>query len=225
MQVSIKPEDVTSYPFLAKPYAFKVCRIEPENNIEMILKAFSAFDKYPLVLVGNWDKSPYGQNLRATYGGKKNLLLLDPIYDQQKIDLIRGNATVYVHGHSAGGTNPSLVEAMYLGLPIISFGVSYNRTTTEGKAIYFSNSEELSDLLCKVKPPALLNVGQKMKEIADRRYRWDLIANKYQALVEKAYERTSKESVTPSFREYDREVLSEYGAAHLAMHNLFFEKT
>ena len=223
-EVRAIPEDIIQYPFLAEPYAFKVCRIEPENNIEMVLQAFSYFAKYPLVLVGNWNKDAYSINLRATYGTQKNLLLLDPIYDQREIDLLRGNASLYIHGHSAGGTNPSLVEAMYLGLPVLSFNVSYNRTTTEGSALYFNHSEELNFLLNTISPAALKQVGKKMKEIANRRYRWDLIARKYQALVEKACSAQCRKDLTPSLQRYKKEVLAEHGAGHLATHHLFFEK-
>ena len=72
---------------------------------------------------------------------------MDPIYDQNELNVIRSNADLYVHGHSAGGTNPSLVEAMYLGLPIMTFDISYNRETTSHKAFYFRNSEDLILLL------------------------------------------------------------------------------
>lgn len=225
LQVKATPSDIKKYNFLAKPYAFKVCRIEPENNLEMVLRAFSSFDKYPLVLVGNWNNSEYGSKLRAAYSSKKNLILLDPIYDQREIDLLRGNALVYVHGHSAGGTNPSLVEAMYLGLPIFSFGVSYNRTTTESKASYFHTAEELINLLHTSGPTQLRGIGERMKEVADRRYKWSLIARKYQALVEKACKTHHKESVKPSFQSYRGEVLTNHGAGHLSMHHLFYEKT
>lgn len=224
LKVAAGPEDVDRYPFLAKPYAFKVCRIEPENNLEMVLKAFSCFEQYPLVLVGNWAKSAYGSSLKKAYADHKNLILLDPIYDQREIDLLRGNASLYVHGHSAGGTNPSLVEAMYLGLPIMSFGVSYNRTTTEGRAVYFNSTEELTSLLYTTSPEALREIGQAMKAVADRRYKWGLIASKYQALVEKACSISHKESVTPSFQGYQKEVLTVHGAGHLANHHLFYEQ-
>lgn len=223
--LSVTPtrEDIVRYSFLTRSYAFKVCRIEPENNLEMVLRAFSEFVPYPLVLVGNWDKSAYGRNLKAAFIDQDNLTLLDPIYNQREIDLLRGNAAIYIHGHSAGGTNPSLVEAMYLGLPIISFGVSYNRTTTEGKALYFNDSDELTSLLQSSSPDVLRQTGERMKEIADRRYTWGLIARKYQALVEKACSISHKQSVTPSFRNYGKEVLTANGAGHLATQHLFFE--
>lgn len=224
LKVEATPEDVSRYPFLAKPYAFKVCRIEPENNLEMILRAFTNFDGYPLVLVGNWNKSEFGKKLKAQFEGHQNLILMDPIYNQREIDLLRGNASLYVHGHSAGGTNPSLVEAMYLGLPIISFGVCYNRTTTENGAVYFQNQEELNALLQTTSAQTLGQIGERMKEIADRRYRWSLIAQKYHALVEKAFQTREKKVVVPSFQRYGKATLTEYGASHLATHHLFYEK-
>ncbi|MCU0323619.1 MAG: DUF1972 domain-containing protein [Chitinophagaceae bacterium] len=120
MQVKAEPEDKQKYPFLTMPYAFKVCRIEPENNIHVVLEAFSKLPQHTLVMVGNWKNGEYGIELRKQYQSFSNIILLDPIYNQRELDLLRSNCLVYVHGHSAGGTNPSLVEAMYLGLPVIA---------------------------------------------------------------------------------------------------------
>ena len=224
LKVAIEAADEDRYPFLAKPYAFKVCRIEPENNVEMILRAFAHGAGLPLVLVGNWAKSPFGQDLKERYGDTPNLVLLDPIYDQREIDLLRGNASLYVHGHSAGGTNPSLVEAMFLGLPIIAFGVSYNRTTTEGKALYFADEAELRALLATTTEEDRRAVGRRMGEIADRRYRWAVIARKYDALVQRACQTEHKISVRPTLQGYGADLLTEYGAGHLATHHLFYER-
>ena len=224
LRVEPTDADRRNYPFLDKPYAFKVCRIEPENSVEMILEAFAEVPAYPLVFVGNWEKNAFGREMRHRFGGYEHLLLLDPIYDQREIDLLRGNATVYVHGHTAGGTNPSLVEAMYLGLPIIAYGVSYNRTTTEGQALYFANQEELTGLLRSATPGDLRFVGNCMGAIAHRRYRWCVIAGKYRALVERACRVTDKAGVRPAFQSYEPTTLTENGAGHLATHNLFYEK-
>lgn len=137
LQVKPNQTDYLKYTFLNGNYAVKVCRIEPENNIHVVLNAFSLNSNTNLVVIGNWENNEYGKSLKIKYSAYKNIFLYDPIYDQREIDLIRGNATFYVHGHSAGGTNPSLVEAMYLGLPVVSFNVSYNKTTTENKAFVF----------------------------------------------------------------------------------------
>lgn len=86
-------------------------------------------------------------NLKAHYSKYPNIHLLDPIYNQDELDEIRSNAGVYVHGHSAGGTNPGLVEAMCLGLPVVSYDISYNRETTNHRARYFKSASDLLSIL------------------------------------------------------------------------------
>jgi glycosyltransferase involved in cell wall biosynthesis len=175
------------YPFLAKPYAFKVCRIEPENNVHLVLSAFAELPNYPFVLVGNWNNSAYGRQLRQEYGNCPNLHLLDPIYDQTQLDVLRSNCYVYVHGHSAGGTNPSLVEAMSLGLPVLAFDVSFNKATTEHKAVYFADKSELKKHINATRIGTWKALGQEMQAIADRRYNWAVIAKKYNYLINKVF--------------------------------------
>ena len=184
--VSFKPlmkKDFINYPFLKKNYAFNVCRIEPENNIHLILEAFSFMPAHTLVMVGNWDYSEYGKMLRAKYHENKNIILLEPIYDQRIIDVLRSNCSVYIHGHSAGGTNPSLVEAMHLGLPIIAYDVDYNKETTENKAFYFSSSDDLENIVRMNNIRAFDNCRFNMQEISKRRYSWNLISEKYQNVL------------------------------------------
>lgn len=225
MQVSPNGDDLMKYPFLQKPYAFKVCRIEPENNIDMVLNVFSNNSKYPLVMVGNWSNSNYGQMLKEKYQANRNLILLDPVYEQRSIDLLRSNASLYVHGHSAGGTNPSLVEAMYLGLPIFAYGISYNKTTTEHKAKYFISEQELLLLIKNVDGHELQKMGQTMQHIAQRRYRWNVIARKYHAIILRAFAFDEKSQVVPAYKSLGAQLLRKYDANHLAYHNLFFETT
>ncbi len=157
-------------------YAVTVCRIEPENNSETVLEAFSK-SKEKLVYIGNWNNSEYGNELKQRFSGYPNLLLLDAIYDLDVLYALRSNAKFYVHGHSAGGTNPSLVEAMFFGIPILAFDVVYNRETTENKASYFRDSAHLLEIINDIQPN-----GDQMKEIAERRYKWADIAAQYAAL-------------------------------------------
>ncbi|SDL78105.1 DUF1972 domain-containing protein [Chryseobacterium taihuense] len=214
-------ENLEKYPFLNEEYAVKVCRIEPENHVHTILKVFSTLPERRLVLVGNWNNSEYGTNLKEEYSGFKNIILLDPIYEQETIDLIRGNASLYIHGHSAGGTNPSLVEAMFLGLPIISNGVSYNRTTTENQAFYFSNENELRSILEKVSKEDLEVCAGKMKKIAERRYTWKRVAKKYSQLIEETFTINRKTNVMPEISELDEAILEKYNVEHLKNIKLF----
>ena len=224
--MSVKPTaaDKEMYPFLQKPYAFKVCRIEPENNIHTVLEAFSAMPKYTLVMVGNWKNSEYGAKLKEKYSSYANLVLLDPVYDQRRLDLLRGNAYIYVHGHSAGGTNPSLVEAMYLGLPILTFDVSYNRTTTENKAYYFRTAEDITRIIQHTKLAELKANSARMKEIANRRYTWKVIASKYAFLIETVLQNRKKISVKPLVSNTPADSLLQLELAHLQTPSIFYEK-
>ena len=154
-------------------YAITVCRIEPENNSHIILEAFSKTDK-TLVFIGNWNHSEYSRQLREKYTVYPTIRILDAIYDLDVLYALRSNAGIYMHGHSAGGTNPSLVEAMFFGIPIIACDVVYNRETTENKAYYFKST---TDILSHLNS-ASLN-GEEMIEIANRRYTWKHISEQY----------------------------------------------
>jgi glycosyltransferase involved in cell wall biosynthesis len=162
-------------------YSFKVCRIEPENNIHVILEAFTS-SYIPLVIIGNWENSKYGQDLKRVYGNNPNILMLDPIYNQDRLNQIRSNCTIYLHGHSAGGTNPSLVEAMNLGLPIFAFDCSYNRETTLNNAKYFTNAADLKELVRLTSKESLNSLGLKMQNIAKEKYTWEKISFQYEEI-------------------------------------------
>lgn len=154
-------------------YAITVCRIEPENNSHIILDAFSKTNR-PLVFIGNWNHSEWSKALRAKYENCANIHILDAIYELDTLYTLRSNAGLYIHGHSAGGTNPSLVEAMHFGMPIIACDVVYNRETTENKAYYFGTAEELISFISRCDLQ-----GEQMKEIANRRYTWKHISEQY----------------------------------------------
>ena len=168
-------EILNKYGVKANTYSISVCRIEPENNSHILCEAFAKSGK-DLVFVGNWNRSDYSRNLKKQYSPYRNIHLVDSVYDLDELYALRNQCECYIHGHSAGGTNPSLVEAMSFGKPIIAFDVIYNRETTENKAYYFKDCEELVELLHKEKD------GTPMKEIVQRRYTWKHIAEQYEAI-------------------------------------------
>lgn len=165
-------------------YCFCVCRIEPENNIHVILSAFENNPETNMVIVGNWKSSQYGKNLLEKYSHHKNIYLLNPIYDTKILKYLRKKSLYYIHGHSAGGTNPSLVEAMSIGCPVIAFDCEFNRYTTENEAEYFLTSSDISNLLCRLPSERRSFMITKMKEIANQKYTWELIAKKYFDLID-----------------------------------------
>lgn len=175
----ITPDARAKYPFLCSPYAFSVCRIEPENNVQYILEAYANAPHKTIVVVGLWDHGKFGMELRKHYENHSNIILLDPIYNTEELDVLRSNAEVYLHGHSAGGTNPSLVEAMCLGLPVFAYDVAYNRETTKNKAFYFNNVKELEQLIDTVKRTELETCGEDMLQLGTEKYTWSRIAACY----------------------------------------------
>ena len=157
-------------------YAITVCRIEPENNCHLTLEAFAQSNK-KLIFIGNWNHSEYGKSLKEKYSNRYNIKMLDAIYDLDILYSLRRNAGMYIHGHSAGGTNPSLVEAMFFGIPILCFDVVYNRETTKNKAYYWHSVNALKFYISSKD----LN-GVQMLEIARKEYTWKQIASQYEAL-------------------------------------------
>ncbi|MDV7142073.1 DUF1972 domain-containing protein [Tropicimonas sp. TH_r6] len=168
---------------LPERYAFNVCRIEPENNVHMMLDAFSQSADFPLVCVGNWDRSAYGVDLKARYAAAPGIRILDPIYDIGKLKTLRAGASAYIHGHSAGGTNPSLVEIMHFGVPVFAYDCSFNRHSTENRALFFASADQLREQLEATGTDRLAEIGAAMRQIAQARYTWDAIGAAYFALL------------------------------------------
>lgn len=164
-------------------YALALCRIEPENNVAMILEAFAAAPDVPLVFVGNWNNSVYGRELRQRYASVPHLHLHDPVYDVGVLRTLRGNAALYVHGHSAGGTNPSLVEMMHFGVPILAYDCIFNRNTTEDQAHFFKDAAALHDALEALDAAEAARIGAAMRRIAEARYTWDVVGRAYYEIL------------------------------------------
>ena len=165
-------------------YFLALGRIEPENHPKLILQTFMKLPDKNLVFIGNWKNSKFGRKLYEKYYSVENIYLLDPVYDDQLLFKFRSHAQAYIHGHSAGGTNPSLVEAMWAGLPVFAFDVSFNRDVTEDKAIYFHKGNELAGLLKNTTKKLLESNRNDMKRIAHKRFDWKDIIEKYVLLLQ-----------------------------------------
>ncbi|MGY3727799.1 MULTISPECIES: DUF1972 domain-containing protein [Cobetia] len=163
-------------------YALSVCRIEPENSVGLILKAYSLTNKN-IVFIGNWENSEYGRKLREKYTGYNNIHILDPIYDVAELHSYRSNASTYVHGHTAGGTNPSLVEMMHFSTPILAFDCCYNRETLKGQGTFFNNSDSLKEIIISSQNNCTKSIFE-VKSIANRFYTWEVISKKYFSALE-----------------------------------------
>ena len=170
---------IEKYPFLKENYDVSVSRAQPDNNLHMVLEAYKCTPKRNLVLISNYNKFEYGKELKEKYNSYPNLFLQDAIYDLHELDTIRSNASIYVHSHSFCGTAPSLVEAMYLQLPIIAFDTETNHFTTEERAFYFKDEDELKYILNNLNSGRIILNSKHMRHIAEDRYFWSRISNLY----------------------------------------------
>ena len=158
-------------------YDLLIARMEPENNIETIIKGhvMSANAK-PLIIIGN-HKNKYGSFLQKKYVNE-NIQFWGPIYDLQILNNLRFYCYIYFHGHSVGGTNPSLLEAMASHSLIAAHDNVFNRSVLEDDAFYFASGEDVATLLNKV-----INREQYCKMIENNtekirsQYSWKHIIN------------------------------------------------
>lgn len=181
------------YSFLNGQYDVTVSRAQEDMNIHMVIDAYKQVPERKIVIVSNWQKSEYGQKLYAENAGRySNIILLNAIYNQKELNTIRSNASLYLHTHSMCGTAPSLVEAMYLGLPVVCFKVPTNLETTEHKSVYFESVPELVDILKKMDEITLKKLKTDLNEIALRRYNWKRISGIYKECIDKCIEKENE---------------------------------
>jgi len=105
--------------------------------------------------------------------------------DQSTLDVLYANARAYVHGHTVGGTNPSLLRAMGAGAPVLAYDCIFNREVCSDTARYFRDPEELAQLLGEAASGRLSKLGPRAQQRAEERYDWDMVTSEYEALLER----------------------------------------
>ena len=129
-------------------YNMLIARMEPENNIEMILDGYAASDrKFPFLVIGNAEKTSFGKQMLEKFKNVKEIRFIGAVYDQEKLDNLRFFSNLYFHGHSVGGTNPSLLEAMASHACIAAHFNRFNKAILEKDAYYFETADEVKTLL------------------------------------------------------------------------------
>ena len=145
------PDEPVLKKFSLQPYQYYliVARMEPENNIEVIIRAVLASGQELVYIIGE-TKNKYGRYLKKKYSGNQ-VVFIGGIYDKQTLNNLRFYSKIYFHGHSVGGTNPSLLEAMACGCRIVAHDNIFNREVLGTDADYFSNSEDLKEIISSEK--------------------------------------------------------------------------
>ncbi|MEP7374665.1 MAG: DUF1972 domain-containing protein [Chitinophagaceae bacterium] len=137
----------SSYELAPKQYFLLVARMEPENNIEMILRGWlSSKQAHPLLVVGNIGNK-FGKHLLDEFHQCRGIHFAGSVYDQYTLNNLRYFSARYFHGHSVGGTNPSLLEAMACQCNIAAHNNAFNKAVLENGADYFSNSTEVAAII------------------------------------------------------------------------------
>ena len=160
-------------------YDLTIARIVPENNIHIILEAYSKISNRNIVVIGNFENSSYGRDLKHLFKEYSNIFLISSIYDVEELNRIRDNANLYIHAHSCGGTNPSLVEAMYHKKCIVAYDVLFNKIVTNYRALYFKSADDLISLILNVNEEQIGEVEKAMFSISEEKYTWKKISDQY----------------------------------------------
>ena len=168
-------------------YHVVVARFEPENHVAEIVEGYRASSaELPLVVVGS---APYADaytgRVEGLAKGDPRIRLVGGIWDQQQLDELYAHALTYVHGHSVGGTNPSLLRAIGAGTAVLAFDVNFNREVLGEVGHYFATPSELAPLFEKSESDheQMREAGNLLREHARRHYRWDDVALGYEALA------------------------------------------
>lgn len=180
---------VDTYAWLKKyKYDMLVARMEPENNIETILDGFlrTKVERFFLVIGGY--KNNYGNYLYQKYSKDKRVKFLGGIYDIELLNNLRYYSNLYFHGHSVGGTNPSLLEAMASKALVCAHDNTFNRSILGEEGLYFNTSEDVRRAIDEISKSSFDGFLSKNSKKIEQSYSWDTIVNKYEAFIQFAFD-------------------------------------
>lgn len=170
-------------------YYLIVGRFVPENNFEIMIREFmNSNSKRDLVIITNHENNKFYDALKKNTDFEKDtrIKFVGTVYDQELLKAIRINAFAYIHGHSVGGTNPSLLEAMATTNINLLLNVDFNIEVGSSTAIYWGKQlHSLTDIINNVETFSneyIQKLGDEAKQIIKEKYSWDLIINKYENL-------------------------------------------
>ena len=140
------------YNLTPKKYGLVIARPEPENSILEIVSAFSRKKRnIPLVVLGKYLPQENDYHKKVLESASDEVAFVGGIYDQKVVKALRYYASLYFHGHQVGGTNPSLIEAMSAGSPVLAHDNPFNSWVAGKGAVYFKDAadcdQKLSQLL------------------------------------------------------------------------------
>lgn len=176
-----------------------VARFEPENHVDLMVRGYAkSRSPFPLVVVGSAPySSRYTAEIRRLADADPRVRLLGGVWDQDLVNALYANATCYLHGHSVGGTNPTLLRAMGAGAPVLAFDVTFNREVLGETGLYFETPDALAALIDAQEAdlPSCAARGAAGQARAAALYDWDAVTTGYEQLCEQMREKKSASAV------------------------------
>lgn len=193
------PSDVLSR-FHVTPgkYALLIARPEPENNVLEIVAAYASRHRgMPLVVLGNYEPESNPYHEQVLQAASSEVMFAGALYEKPLVDALRFHSRLYVHGHTVGGTNPSLVEALGAGLPVLAHENPFNRWVAGEAARYFEDGDaccrQLDMLLHNPDELAALRGASRQRHA--ERFTWDSVLEQYETLLLDAAQQATEVNV------------------------------
>lgn len=179
--------------YQVEPQSFNMimARFEPENNLDMVLEAVTmAEDKSPILVIGN-QCTKYGTYLKDKYKSFSNIRFLGPVYNLDYLNNLRYFSNLYFHGHTVGGTNPSLLEAMASKALIAAHENDFNKGVLKENAYYFNSVDEVKKILNSIKKSNNLQIVENNYAAITTTFNWEKINEQYLQLFKQCLEGAS----------------------------------
>jgi len=164
-------------------YDMLIARLEPENSIEIILDGVAQTKEKRKFLVIGKHETKYGEYLKSKFKNDKNIIFLGAIYNQSQLNDLRCYSNIYFHGHTVGGTNPSLLEAMGSKALICANKNEFNSAILNDDALYFNNSNEVTTIINSISKDQCFNFIENNFNKIENIYEWETIIDKYEKFL------------------------------------------
>lgn len=166
-------------------YLSVIARPEPENSLLEMVQGFSAKPRgFHLAVLGNYQSdNPYHRAVKSA--ASPEVLFVGAIYDKAVVQALRFHSAAYLHGHQVGGTNPSLVEALGAGNPVVAHDNRFNRWVAGDGAVYFDGAKDFSERIDELlaAPPKLALLSAQSRRRFEEVFTWPKVLAQYEALL------------------------------------------
>jgi glycosyltransferase involved in cell wall biosynthesis len=189
-------EQLTPVEAAKEDYFLLMARMEPENNIETILEGFNSSNSHRTFKVLGDTSNRFGKYIEHRFANDERIEFKGAIFDTPKVHALQNNSYLYFHGHSVGGTNPSLLEAMASKALIAAHDNLFNKAVLHSDAFYFSDAEEVRNIVETVqrKEPESTMVNNNLHKIKSL-FNWQTIVDQYENLIVESYQQFKDEEL------------------------------